>query len=355
MKGFFDNATDATAREPDASELERTLWIRSMLGVDVGAGTTDALAQRIRETYFPQGSSLYRQGDASDRIFFIVRGVVALVHGGIKTREFGPRDVLGVIDALQNRPHAFDALVREDTVVLELDLDDWLEFLEDNFEFTRTIILRLAGNLEPTSPPGIDLSRPTARLRTRRDRRDSNSTSHRASLGPQLTLSFVERLAVLRACPPLAESDIQALSRLARFAEVVYLEEGERHVLLPPSFYVVESGRLRSVSSNAEGNTWTEELGAGGAIAGLGLLQPGLYDVEVTALEPSSIFRLPTERLFDVMEDHFQLVLSFFKHLSGESEAQALERKRSSERSATSFIPDKSDPSGQLPERGEQV
>jgi len=344
MKGFFESVAGEGTREPDASELERTLWMRSLLGGDMPPGSSDTLAQRIRENFFAKGQRLYRQGDAADRIFFIVRGTVALLHLGIKTREFGPRDVLGLIDALQNRPHAFDALVREDAVVLELEFDDWLEFLEDSFEFTRAIILRLASSLPPTSPPGRDLSRPTAQLRARRDESSQHSRdSYRSSLGPRLSLSFVERLAVLRACPPLAGSGIEALSRLARFAELVFLEEEERQMLIPPNLYVVESGRLRTVASDDKGNTWTEDMGPSGALGGLGVIQPGLYDVEVTALEPSSLFRIPTERLFDVMEDHFPLALSFFAHISGEAEAQALERKRASDASASSRL---SRPSG---------
>ncbi len=332
----FDGLFPAPVRAQDASDLERTLWIRSLLGDQVDVGPSDALAQRIREKFFEAGQWLYRQGGASDRIYFIVRGAITLSHAGVKNREFGPRDVIGVFDAMQNRPHAFDAIVREDATVLELEFEDWLEFLEDHFEMTRNLMARLVESLPPTSPPRPDLSKPTAR-RFRVVPAPAGG-NNRAPLGPTQSLSFVERLAVLRACPPFAEAGIQALARLAHFSELITLEQGENRILEAPAVYVVESGRVRSTTSDTHGNTWHEEVGAGGSVAGLGLLVAGRFDSEVVALQDSALFRLPTERLFDVMEDHFSLALSMLAHTSAEAEAATLQHQINSAASSRSGV-----------------
>jgi len=325
-------------REDDSSDLERALWVRTLLGEGEELSESTALARRMRKSLLERGRYLYRQGSSSDTVYFIVSGSVALVHDGVKTREFGERSVLGLIDSSLNRLHAFDALAHEDSVVLELDIEDWFEFLEDNFELTCRILLRLANALPPTSPPKPDLSRPTAFLRKRRSRTGEQVEDHRASLGPTLGLSFVERLAVLRACPPLAQARIQALARLAHFAEMVSLGQGEARTLEPGALYLVETGRVLSTTRESEGNVWHDETRPGGAIAGVGLLQAGRFETEVSALEPSTLFRISRERLFDVMEDHFSVATSLFAYTAAELEAVALQGSLASAPSQAGFV-----------------
>lgn len=312
----------------EAAEIERALWLRSLLGDSVELAPSEGLERSMRQRFFEKGQFLYRQGTVSDRLFFVVRGKVVHSLAGSALREFGPRDILGAIDASLSRPHAFDAIARTDTVALELDHDEWLEFLEDHFEITRDAILRVNRGLPPTSPPRPDLTRPTAHRRSRRVRSAPTETENRrASLGPRLALSEVERLAVLRACPALEIAGLQAIARLSHFSETLVLAEGESLRLPPAALYVVESGRIRAVARNPEGLSWTEETTPGNAVAGLGLLEAGRFDVDAEALEPSSLFRIPTERLFDVMEDHFSLARSLLAHLSAETESLALQER----------------------------
>jgi CRP-like cAMP-binding protein len=322
---MFESWLPTPTPRDDPSDLERTLWIRTLLGEGEEVAASAALAERLRRRFFQGGEYLYEQGTPSDRVYFITSGLVSLAHVGVKTREFGANNVVGLVDALQRRPHAFDGIAVEDTVVLELDIEDWFEFLEENFALTCRILARLARELPPTSPPRPDLSRPTALLRKRRSRAPGDGEDHRASLGPPLALSFVERLAVLRACPALSRARIQALARLAQFADMLFVAEGEKLELEAPAFYVVETGRVRSITRDPEGTTWEDETRPGGAVAGIGLLAKGPFECEVTALEPSTLFYISTERLFDVMEDHFSLALSLLAHTAAELEAVALQ------------------------------
>lgn len=320
---ILDFLDPSTTRHDDAPDLERTLWIRSLLdaGDELTAG--DDLASRMRETFFERGEHLFRQGGSADRIYFVLSGKVGLVQPGGALREFGPQSVLGVVDTFLTRPRAFDARAIEATTTLELDADEWFEFLEDNFTLTCRIIRRVALNLPPISLPRPHLSDQRARQSPHRDEKWSGA-DHRARLGPTLDLSFVERLAVLRACPLLARARIQALARLAHFSEIVSLEAGETRKLVAPALHVVEAGRVLTTTRNREGQTWQSEARPGGAAAGVGLLDAGLYECEVTAATPSTLFRIPTERLFDVMEDHFSVAASLFAYASELLEAVAL-------------------------------
>ncbi len=321
------DALVAGRESAEAAELERVLWLRSLLGDSVDLAPSEGLERSMRQRFFETGQFLYRQGTVSDRLFFVVRGKVVHSLAGSTLREFGPRDILGAIDAALSRPHAFDAVAKTDTVALELDHDEWLEFLEDNFEVTRDAILRVNRGLPPTSPPRPDLTQPTAHRRSRRRSMPTETENRRASLGPRLALSEVERLAVLRACPALEIAGLQAIARLSHFSETLFFAAGETLELSPAALYVVEVGRIRAVARNAEGLSWTEETTPGNAVAGLGLLEAGRFEVEIEVLEPSSLFRIPTERLFDVMEDHFSLARSLLAHLSAETESLALQER----------------------------
>lgn len=339
MSGF-DSWFPAAPGQDNSADLGRTLWIRTLLGEGEELPSSAALAQRMRNAFFEKGESLYRFGEESDRIYFLVDGSVHLTHLGVKTREFGPRSVLGLIDASEGRPHAFDAIAFEDTVALELDIEDWFEFLEDNFAMTSRILERLCADLPPTSPPRPDLSTTTAIVPRRRSRRTGSGQNLRAALGPALSLSFVERIAVLRACPALARAGIQALARLAHFSEPVTLTQGAWHQLEGPAIYVVETGKL-STTTRGKGNTWQEEILPGGAIAGLGLMVNGVFECEATALERSTILRISTERVFDVMEDHFSLATSLLAYSALELEAATLESHLASSPSQTDVpVPD---------------
>lgn len=344
MRSFFSSPSDELYHVPDADELERSLILHSLLGPHVPPGLTESLTRRVQVRSYARGELLYRRGSAADRIYFIVQGKIALSYQGARSREFGARDALGAIDALQNRPHAFDALLLEDSTLLELDAEDWLEFLEEHFDYTRELIQRIARALPPLSAPSLTLQKTHTLIRSAR----AAIGDYRASLGPRLALSFVERLAVLRACPPLREAGIQALARLAHEAEPIFLEGGEKRGFVTSGLIIVESGQVRAIASRRDGMTWTEELSPGGTVAGVALLEaedtapssvalPGLslsikrseIDVEVEALEPSVLLRLAPEHLFDVMEDHFGVALSFLAYISRELEAQAIEDQNS--------------------------
>lgn len=296
-----------TPPEPAAAEVERLLWVRSLLGPDFPVPPTATLVRRMREVRYQRGDMLYRDGSAADRIFFIVSGRVTLTSRTRAAREFGARDVLGFLDALQDRPHAYDANVREETLVLELEFEDWQEFIEDNFEFLQGVVTRFSQNLDPAS---VD-NRPRVPVQRLSSAKNAN-----------LALSFVERIAVLRSAPPLEKASIQALARLAGLAEVRFLSEA-REPLIGSGIFIVESGKVRAFSTVESGKTWVEELEEGGVVAGLGLLQRGHVDVEVEALQPSSLYFLPSEVVFDVMEDHFNLAQSMLSFVARSAETQA--------------------------------
>jgi len=145
------------------------------------------------------------------------------------------------------------------------------------------------------------------------------SKSDQVNAERQDRISAAERLAVMRMCPPVASATLQALARLVRYSEAVELASGERYVALPDALYVVEAGSLDTMARAGE-SVWTETIEAGSALGGLSLLQQGPYEITATALEPTFLLRVPTERVLDVMEDDFSLTHSLLAYIVSEME-----------------------------------
>lgn len=311
---------DVTYAEPELGEIERILLLRSFFPDEEGDGAAwELLSRRAVEQLFSKGQLIRRQG--TDRLYFMVRGRIAVVHDGQVLREFGPGELLGMVDAMTGRQHAYDLLVEEESLVLEVLYDDWLEFIEDHFELACRGILRLAAALPPTGSPAAELGPSSVRRLAVAKGKEGTG---RAPAGERPRLSAAERLAVLRACPPLSRAALQALARLAHYSTTIDLAADEHFTATAPALYVVETGRLRSTASVSGRLGLEEELGRGAALGGLALLATGPVEVQAVALEPSSLFRIPTERIFDVMEDHFSLTSSLLTYIASEMEAALL-------------------------------
>lgn len=315
---------DVPYAEPELGELERLLLVRSFFPDEEGDGRAwEFLSGRAVERLFTKGELIRGQG--IDRLYFLVRGSIAVVHERQVLRRFGPGEVLGMVDAMTGRPHSYDLLVEEETLVLEVLYDDWLEFIEDHFEIACRGVLKLAAALPPNSARSPE-SVPQTNHRPHLVK--GVVRSEHASQNARSRLSAAERLAVLRACPPLSRTTLQALARLAHYSVTIDLGRDEHFVASAPALYVVESGRLR-VTARAPGEPESvKEMGAGGALGGLALLQESRFEVEAVALEPTSLFRIPTERIFDVMEDHFSLTSSLLAYAASEMETALLQRAR---------------------------
>ena len=258
---------------------------------------------------FQAGQVVYREGDASDEIFFVRRGKVALSRGGV-VHEFGPGSVIGILDVEQDKPHARTATALTDVELLSLSSEDRLELLEDSFEHTRSLIRMTAMRLDEAGRYGgaeIDLA---------------------ITLAPKPEpLQLIERVFTLRDTPAFRKASIQALVSLAPSADEIRLAAGEllfergeaRGVL-----FVVVAGCLELEGSSSGGSSpadgarhrhsSTSLVGGGPSFA------DALTRQSARALTPAVVLRMREEDFYDVMEDHFDLARSVLSFLASENE-----------------------------------
>src|SRR6185295_8883202 len=117
-------------RHRERDRVERELFLRSTIGRNLPS--TRELAELMRDVAFEAGALIYREGDAADEIYFVLRGTVALFKPGGPRHEYGPGSVIGIFDVEQDKPRARSALAVSDVALLALSSEDRLELLEDS-------------------------------------------------------------------------------------------------------------------------------------------------------------------------------------------------------------------------------
>jgi len=64
---------------------------------------------------YQQGETIYRQGDHSDDLYYLVSGTIKLISDGQTIREVAPGDYFGEMALLTDKPRYADATVASST------------------------------------------------------------------------------------------------------------------------------------------------------------------------------------------------------------------------------------------------
>ena len=97
----------------------------------------------IRRELFA-GEVLYRQGDASDCAWLIERGSIELTSAQGRRNShlgvFGPGELIGELGMLDGGPRTASAIARDDTVLLAIEHDPFLERLESGDPIVKSLV-----------------------------------------------------------------------------------------------------------------------------------------------------------------------------------------------------------------------
>lgn len=320
--------------EETSSAIARQLFLRTFsAGVPLGSAAAQ-LSRVMRDEVFPARSTLYRRGEASDRIFFLVRGKVSLSLEGAPAWNFDAGSSVGLLDVLQDRPHKRTATAMTDVRALTLSAEDYFDVLEDNFEFTRNSIVNVAGALHAlrlSLPPsgGFGAAQdvlPMSRgpVSARAPQSDPLGAAFVSGGGlPVRPLNLVELTIGLREVPALRSSSIQALTSMAGLVEERGLGPGEalfEQGEPASAIFVVVRGL---VELERRDPLILAPFGPHSIVGGFASLGTAEQPYTARAREASTVLGLDKEDLFDLLELHFELVRSIFAGVSAERE-QAL-------------------------------
>ena len=288
----------------DAQRVKRELLLRSLFPTMPVAAQV-RLIELLEEIELLPGEFAFVQGDAPDRFLFLTEGRVALEGEGLVPREFSGFAVVGIVDAVLERPRLRGCRALEPSKALMIRAADWFDLLEDNAEIARAALRNFATQLhslwqqlaprlpqhsEP--PPGIVPS----------------------------ALEDYDKILALRQAAFLRRAGMQAIASLAAVAETVMLRAGEPLFEVGndgEDFMVVAAGLIEL--SHASGLHFTHDTGD--LVGGPAAFCNALPSYAAHALTDSVVLRISQQDFYDQAEEHGRLLRGTLAYLASDLEA----------------------------------
>jgi CRP-like cAMP-binding protein len=272
--------------------VEKALLLKSL--PVFGRASPDQIAtilDRTRERAFTPGASLFREGESPETIFFLLEGRAQLEEGN-HTFELGPHDVVGLLPAIARRSHSASCHAETAVQALTLRVDAFLEILEDFFDLTCALLAHLSARLIAADPHQL-------------------GARAFAGEGPPFLddvrpIQLIEKIVFMKSVRLLAGASAEELSRIGRESDAVSFRSGEEVFRAgdpADAFYLMLQGRLA-------------QHGPRSSVGAIDVLGQGRYAHSVRAEEASYCLRVPAERFFDLLEDHFDLASLIARDLS---------------------------------------
>jgi len=289
---------------PDNQRVKRELLLRSLFP-SMPAAAHVRLVELLEDVELSAGSFAFNAGDLPDHFLFLLEGRVVLESDGLRSIEFSGVSVVGVVDAILDRPRQRACRALEPSKALLIRSADWFDLMEDNAEVARAgirnfatqlhglwkeLALRLPRHSEP--PPGFVPS----------------------------ALDTYDKILALRQASFLRRAGMQAIASLATVAETEVLQPGQSLFEMGKGgedFFVVASGLIEL--SNGSGFHFAHD--AGDVVGGPAAFCSGLSSYSATAISPSSVLRIPQQEFYDQAEEHGRLLRGTLAFLALELEA----------------------------------
>ena len=102
------------------------------------------IASITEEVQLEPDTTLIKQGEPAEALYFILEGRVRILRNGRST-EFGEKDVIGAWSLFDDElPNFATAVSLEPTLLLRIDREDFLDIVADYVEITEGIFKSLA-------------------------------------------------------------------------------------------------------------------------------------------------------------------------------------------------------------------
>lgn len=294
-----------------AHAVELELLVRTFLQMKPPERVMRQFAAILRPLEAPEGTILYERGAPSGEVFLIAHGTIASVGEDGSRWMFEGQSFLGVLDATLDRPHSRTAVVEKHAEGARMNLLDYIDILEDNFDFAKDGMQRgciFSHEAMLANAPDEVFVAPTEDLVLEMRGADPRR------------LEMVERLMVLHRSSFFVRAPMQPLVSLATLAEEERYDAGEKIFEFQEpnaNLRFVVSGRVRAERQTPR---VVAEFGPSDLLGGPAAVGYDTYQYTMTATRPTRILRIAKEDLFDVMEDHFRLSGTLFAFNARENE-----------------------------------
>ncbi len=101
------------------------------------------LASITEEVLYPEGTTIFEEGQPADGLYVIVRGQVTLVKDSHEVVALGEGEALGAWDLFEAEPRVTGARATTECLLLRVDRDDFYDLLLDYPEMGQSILKAL--------------------------------------------------------------------------------------------------------------------------------------------------------------------------------------------------------------------
>jgi len=289
-----------------AARIEKNLFVRTLFSGRLSGRHLDAVTALMSDAWFERGQLIYREGEASLLIYFIVSGEVALETPGQAPWRFVAGDGIGFQDAMQDQPHARTARALSDVHALAFSVEEWFDVLEGHPELGRGAVM---GHARSVARMLDELGLPAAFPR---------SPVEAGHVDLIHTPGLVERMLVLAEAPLFARAGIQAVAGLARLARTSRVPKGDilrRRGEPRGGFEVVALGEVSLRRGDDDGAGW---FSPGSVVGSLGVFARETHDSTLRAESDAIVLEIRQDDLFEGMDDHFDLARAVLAYMARE-------------------------------------
>jgi CRP-like cAMP-binding protein len=286
--------------EPSLVRTSRELFLSVLTGGanNLESWVIDRMASVVDEEDVEPGKRLFAQSEQPEYIFFVRDGRIRLERDGSSPWIFQGRSVIGVFDALLDRPHTRTAVADSNLHLLKLRIEHWLDLLEDSFGLSRAALANAVATV--------------AALEARHWAAQAQPRGPVVVQTPVVEppLAFVERVAILMETRLLRGAGIQVLVELAESATELSFQPGDA---------IFQRGAPRGeVLLVLQGEVVGERsdpaievlFGPGSFVGGVAGLGEAIAAWQARALTRVHVLSIRIEDWVDLMEEHFDLVRS---------------------------------------------
>jgi CRP-like cAMP-binding protein len=105
------------------------------------------IAAITEEIEFQQDDTIFNEGELPDSMYMVITGRVRLTRGGEEVMVAGAKDVFGTWALFDDEPRVATAATLENTRVLRIDKEDFIDLLADFVAITQSILKTMVKKL----------------------------------------------------------------------------------------------------------------------------------------------------------------------------------------------------------------
>ncbi|OGG44900.1 MAG: hypothetical protein A3F84_11250 [Candidatus Handelsmanbacteria bacterium RIFCSPLOWO2_12_FULL_64_10] len=128
--------------------IEKVIFLQNVdVFSEVSTEQLAYLAVISEEVPFPTEGTIYREQDPPDAMYLVLEGRVRLHRDSLEVTVAGPGDPFGTWALFDDEPRVVTATALEETRLLRIDREDFIDLLAENVQITQGVLKALARRL----------------------------------------------------------------------------------------------------------------------------------------------------------------------------------------------------------------